>query len=468
MINLERRVAWLFRAALRRCFDSHPGHADQARLQIRLSSDGLLMHAAAPEITLFYRQPAPTGNLVLSFPVAHLAELEGRTDDMVTIAPLRDNIAGARWKERGQQREIQIPLLEPEKNAEPPEPPMRFASLPGHFLLAYHQASESAAPEPTKYIINRVQLHGKIGAVIGTDTRQLLVSGGYSLPFKDNLMVPQTSAFGLAPFSGLETVRIGKTSSHVWIQAGPWQFALLIEKKGRYPDAMSIVPRPSRTDTRFKLDADDAQRFLDSLVGRIKGAAAKEIPLTLDLRDQPCLRFAVDKAVTEVKLPKSQVTGQPLCLCLNLQQFLRALEMRFQEFTIRSAEKPVAVRDGERIFLLMPVSSDQAIPPQVSASPARSEEALAPHPAAPMPVAAAALAERPATPIDVATQPPAVPAGGFDVFVEAEGLRDGLVKVAAHAGRILQFLREVCGQQRLTTLLRNSLLTLDNRSGGNT
>ncbi len=144
MITFERQVAWLFRAALRKCFDSRSGQADQTRLQIRLGPDGLMMHAAAPEIVLIYRQPAPTGNQVLSFPVSHLAEIEGRAEDLVTIAPQRQNVATARWTERGRRREVQIPLLEPDKGAQLPEPPMRFATLPGHFLSAYHQASESA------------------------------------------------------------------------------------------------------------------------------------------------------------------------------------------------------------------------------------------------------------------------------------------------------------------------------------
>ena len=55
---------------------------------------------------------------------------------------------------------------------------------------------------------------------------------------------------------------------------------------------------------------------------------------------------------------------------------------------------------------------------------------------------------------------PIRPSDRFDVLGEAEGLRDGLFKVAVHAGRILQFLREVSLQKSLPDFVRSSLLAL--------
>ena len=80
----------------------------------------------------------------------------------------------------------------------------------------------------------------------------------------------------------------------------------------------------------------------------------------MDLRDTPCLRYEIDGRVTEVKLPNSEVTGKRLRMCLVLSQFLRILEHRFQEFEIRDALKPIVARDGDRIYLSMPLSPDQA------------------------------------------------------------------------------------------------------------
>src|SRR5580704_3221213 len=47
MTILERRVAQLFRAALKRCFDAPAFRADQAPVQIRSDKNGLLMYASA-------------------------------------------------------------------------------------------------------------------------------------------------------------------------------------------------------------------------------------------------------------------------------------------------------------------------------------------------------------------------------------------------------------------------------------
>jgi len=460
MIVLERRVAWLFRAVLRRCFESRSAQADRTPLQIRLSPEGLLMRAAAPEIGIIYRQSSPAGDQMLSFAAGQLAKIEGRTREPVSIEPSRSKHIVARWTERGQQREIQIPLLEAEETSLP-LPPRRLATLPRSFLATYDAASESAAHSSTKYVINRVQLLGKKGAVAGTDTRQMLVAGSYTFPFKDDVLVPRTSVFSLPLFDEFDSVCVGKTDTHLWIQAGPWQFAMLIDKQGRFPDVMSIVPNPSRNDTRFKLDTSDTEQFLTLLAGRIKRASCRETPLTLDLRDPPSLRFEVDGAVTEVKLPHSQVSGPHVCLCLNLHMFLRAVELRFQEFIIRGADKPVLARDSERIYLVMPLPPDLALPVTATSSPLTTES----EPTTPVVPTTTALAEQSAAPIIVIPTTEAPTFGDGDVFTEAEGLREGLVKVAVHAGRILQFLREVCGQQGLTRLIRTSLLALPEPKG---
>lgn len=61
-----------------------------------------------------------------------------------------------------------------------------------------------------------------------------------------------------------------------------------------------------------------------------------------------------------------------------------------------------------------------------------------------------------------------MPASGFDILDEAEGLREGLFKVASHAGKILRFFQGICTQQRILDFARTSLLALGNQttSGG--
>ena len=495
MIVFERRVAWLFRAAVKRCFDSPASRGDQTPVQMRLSNDGLLMHASTPEIVVMYGQSGPVGRGVFTFPVSHFSEFEGKNAENVEIVLLQPNLAGARWTEKGRPREMEISLVEPESIAKAPELPKRFMPLPKHFPTALHDASCAAANVPTKYAITRVQLRGKAGTIVGTDTRQLLVAGGYAFPFTEDLLIPRSGIFGL-PFQAADEVGIGRTDTHLFVRVGPWMFGFFVDTQGRYPPASSIIPRSSSSNTHFKLNPGDAQRFLDSLIKKIKGPAANEIAVTLDLLDTPCLRFEMDGRVTEVNLVNSEVTGKRLRMCMRLSQFLRALELRFQEFEIVDANKPIVARDGDRLFMAMPLSPDSALPSRPDRAPAPAQEetqskALAPiekPAAAPIVVPASApmaLVEKPAAtaivvpasaPMALVEKPAAMPivvpvaasmapteTRLFDLLSDAEGLRDGLIKVADHAGRILRFLREVCTQPNVLQFARNSLQVLADR-----
>ena len=132
-----------------------------------------------------------------------------------------------------------------------------------------------AANEPTKYVINRIQLRGKNGDVAGTDTRQLFVSGGFKFPFTDDVLIPRSGIFGLQPFLTMEDVGIVRTDMQIVVRVGKWMFAFFIEKQGRYPDWSSIIPRSSRAETRFRLDAEMLSGFStasnDGSRGRLPG-----------------------------------------------------------------------------------------------------------------------------------------------------------------------------------------------------
>jgi hypothetical protein len=82
---------------------------------------------------------------------------------------------------------------------------------------ALFEASRTAASQDTKYIVTKLQLRGKSGSIIATDTRQLLVQGGYEFPFKDDVLLPRCEVFGLQPLHTYEDVGIGRTDTHVAI-----------------------------------------------------------------------------------------------------------------------------------------------------------------------------------------------------------------------------------------------------------
>ena len=462
MVFLERRIVQLFRAAVKRCTERPTTRADQVPVQIRLTPDGLQMHASMPDVTVIYSQPEPVGNDVFTFPLSRLGEWEGRTADLIEIGRVSPDLASVRWPERGRQRQMEIPLLEPETMSPLPELPKKFTAMPSDFLQSLYDVSQTTADEPTKYLVNRVQFRGKHGTIAGTDTRQLLVCGGFKFPFTEDLLLPRATVFGLPPFRQAEDVGIARTAKHVAIRVSPWTIVFRIDTDGRFPDFAAIVPRPSNSNMRLRLAAEDGQRFLDSLARRVKGSGVKDDAVTLDTHEVACLRFELEGRVTEVKLVNSQFSGKPTRICFNLPQLLRMLELRFNEFEIRDPDKPIVARDGERLFLSMLLSPILAIPPCPNAYQVPDDVQT--------PTQPLAVARRGTRSPVVISNSPVVPAQSvaFDLLDEAEGLRDGLFKVASHAGRILRFLRETCTQQQLLHLARTSLLALGtptNRGG---
>ena len=449
MFVMERRVAQLFRLALRRCFDGPAARADQIPILLRSDPNGWRMQAVHPDFAILYSQPGPTGEGSLAFPAVCFGPFEGRTADPVELEVNPSGKGTARWSDRGIDRQMVLPTVSPESVPMPPERPHAFAPMPRSFLTALHEAGRATAKEPTKYVLHRLLLKGKAGQIVATDSKQLLLQGGFSFPFEDDVIIPRSAAFGLPPFQEIEEVAIGRTDTHVFLRVGRWIFAFTIDAKGRFPDIAGLIPRPFAAGTRFHLDPRDADYFVRVLGKRLIKPTEQEIFLTLDLSESPCFRIKLDEAITEIALPRSQVTGPGLRLNLNLKHLLRAIEMQFQEFEIRDAEKPFVARDGNRVLLAMPCSAQGVLPPVKDAvrftpsleegtRPSRTRSiARAPvkSPSRPL-VAVESVALSGSTALVASTDPFPGRDRAFDLFAEAEGFTQAVVQAAVHAGRL--------------------------------
>ena len=471
MFVIERRIAALFRAALRRCYEGPVSRSDQLPVLARITKNGLFMHVRRESFSILFHNEDVTGKGVFAFPASAFGQIEGRTTDPVEITLQRPELAQARWTDRGSQRSIEIPLIDPGTVEAPPGLPKEFTPLPMHFVPALYEASRTAASQDTKYIVTKLQLRGKSGSIIATDTRQLLVQGGYEFPFKDDVLLPRCEVFGLQPLHTYEDIGIGRTDTNVAIRVGPWSFVFPIDKEGRYPDVTQIIPRTSKSATRFRLHPNDAQRFLDNLVRRIKGPAAKDHAVTLDLIEAPCLRFELDGRVIEVALAESDIKGERVRMVLNLAQFLRAIELRFSEFEITHPDKPIVARDGDRIYMSMPMSASSAVPSQsVPVQRSRGESSRATEPISELKTdvtAEAAESAATSTAMVIAPKDSAIQSfdgDSLDVFAEAEGFTNSVMRAAAHAGRLLRYMRVVCMQPKVTQIVRNSLFSLFDKS----
>jgi hypothetical protein len=92
------------------------------------------------------------------------------------------------------------------------ETPISYVPMPAHFLQVLDEASRTAARQSTRFALSRLKWRGKRGEIVATDGRHLLMQGGFSFPWKDDVLVPRLSAFGCREFAGEGKVAVDQQS----------------------------------------------------------------------------------------------------------------------------------------------------------------------------------------------------------------------------------------------------------------
>ena len=213
--------------------------------------DGVRTLAATARegVILTHTSPASgerDGRLVL--PAALLASVEGATDEPVSVEPQTKLHATVRWSGRDGPHSTTSELILPGRHHEVPEPPPLSAVGP-EFLTALHECGRTAARDSGRYALSKIQVQGKAGRVIGTDATCALLWNGFRLPFPDQFLIPAIGVFGSRELTREVDVRVGLTTTHLVVAAGPWAVWLPVDVKSRYPDVASIIPR---TDERHR------------------------------------------------------------------------------------------------------------------------------------------------------------------------------------------------------------------------
>ena len=107
--------------------------------------------------------------------------------------------------------------------------------MPDGFVVALDEATRTTAKESSRFALSRMQLRGRPGQVVATDGKQLLIQGGFRLPWIDDVLVARISAFGLRELSEQSPVAVGRIEGHVAVRAGRWTFWLAIDPASRFP-----------------------------------------------------------------------------------------------------------------------------------------------------------------------------------------------------------------------------------------
>ena len=263
MILLTRVETRDFQALFHRCVAGRPrGPTPPVAIQIR-DETRIITATTLDGVVLTHTSPAPKehDDFVL-LPASVLTEVEGSTDEVVTLERQSKLRAVVRWHGGGKPRTLPVELILPGKQHEIPAPP-EFSAVSAKLLSALYECGRTAAKDSGRYALSKIQLQGKAGRVIGTDGKVALLWAGFPFPFTDDALVPAVPVFGSKPLARLEQVRVGRTATHFVVAAGPWAVSLPVDTKARYPDVASVVP--GHAPTTAGIDARDAVELLKAL-----------------------------------------------------------------------------------------------------------------------------------------------------------------------------------------------------------
>jgi hypothetical protein len=466
LITLSRSLARQFRVLLRRSLQP-PGPRDPPAVRLRAGREGLEMAACQPECALLYHQPGSLSAETLVFPADVLTDIEAQAGS-VTLMATSDGKGEARWDDGGVPRRRPFTSVVPEKLPELPELPAHWQPVEPAFLPALAEAARTTARDGIRYALTRIQLRGRSGQLVATDGRQLLVQGGFALPWPEEVLLPALPLFVCRDLPSEGPIALGRTATHVGLRIGPWTFLLEIDTGGRYPNAEGVIPRGDGLASRLRLSQDDA-RFLAHILPRLPGGKDDLAPVTLELGEQIVLRARAEDApqVTEVLLSGSSCAGPAVRVACNRRFLWRLVQLGFREVLVRNATTPLLCRDETRTYLFMPL--DNALLPAADAVRIVSGESL------PVPIRTQPKSElprrrepmpRPQTNGDdprngpsgvPALSPPASEAEPPDPLVEAEALRALLHDAQLRLNRLLTALKQ---QRRHSRALRAAVDSL--------
>ncbi|WP_337174677.1 hypothetical protein [Paludisphaera sp.] len=469
MIVLTRREARRLRAVLRRRplgltrngpappLVLDPGPA--SGLRVRLHLDHLAVEC------LLEGDGRADGSIMI--PLEALADFEGRDDSPVHLESAVPGRGTARWDDRGvpQSREYAVPDVGPSAF---PEMPADLAERPPGLLDALAEAAATAGERSARHALDCILLRGSTSEVIATDGRQVLVQGGFGLPWGDDLLVRAIPLFASKPLPRDAPVSIGRTNSHVVLRAGTWTLHLSIQAEARFPRVEHAVPDASSASTRLTIDPADAA-FLAGAIDRLPGGGDTHAPATLDCNGRVAVRARASGGgpPTELVLARSRYSGEAVRLHTNREYLARALRLGFGEVRLFGPDAPALCRDGIRSFAWRPLSKESAIAP--------SDDAVVVEPARAGPaVGTIAMVSPSPSGCKPAPKPspepaPEGPAGGVaSALEEAEALHRALADARSRTGRLVAALRRDRRRSRLVASTLRSIqeLRLQEVAGG--
>ncbi len=361
MILFNRVEARDFHALLARCVAGRPrGPAPPVVLRIAQGMRTLAC-TTGHGVMLMHTVSSDECDDLLVLPGSILPEVEGSTDEGVTL-DRQSKLRGAiHWHGGSKPRKLPVELLLPGKQHEVPALPS-LTSVSAKVLSALHECGRSAARDNGRYALSRVQLQGRAGRVIGTDGKVALLFGGIKFAFSDDVLVPALPVFGAKPLSRVSEVKVGRTETHLVIVAGPWSVWLPVETKARYPDVADIIPKHPATIAG--IDEQDAIELL-KLLPTLPGNKDDNRPVTIDANESVKFRGRdPDTSETkEITLIRSRATGPPTCVAIDRRFIAHAISLGCRKLRL-TPDKPFVVEGDGICFVALPLDPAFIVPPK--------------------------------------------------------------------------------------------------------
>jgi len=397
--------------------------ASGERLQLSCILDGVALSVDVPHA-------ASEGEHFL-LPLSILEEVEGAAVE-ITVA---EKNGTACWEGRDGPKTLAFEVLESDAHGEMPALPEQLSPISPAILSALHECGKAAAREPSRYALQRVQVNGKASCVTATDDKLALIVRGFTLPFRESILVPALPVFGIKELTGESEVRIGRTKEHLAIVAGSWTILLTIDAAGRFPDVAGVIPK-SPDSSVIGIDERDAAELLAALPewpDSSDGVGA----VTLEVEKGIACRARNDETgeVREFRLSRSTCAGPDFRVALERRHLARALSLGCLSFRL-APDKPLVAENGDRTLIAVTLGDSHIV------SGSRPELEI--------PALETNRRLLPMKPEPNGIEPPLRWNGtgdGIDPLVEAEAMRAALAQAVTHASRLVQAIHRL-GRQR--------------------
>ena len=471
MIVLTRDLARRFRAVAKKC---SLGRGPSPPVTLSVTGGELTLTATIGDVTLSLSVPHDgSADATSTLPMSVLASCEGANHSPVEVELTGAKTGRAKWVDRGVPRSIDFESGDPREA--PPLPEVWADSCP-KLLTALFECGKSAARNPARFAIDRVQVRGKAGQVIGTDGRVALVASGFAFPFTSELLLSAVPAFGHREFALQPEVRIASVEGHFALRAGPWTLWLRAEP-GRFPDVNAITPRPIDPPT-LTLDEAEALALIESLP-RLPGVDAEGRPVTLELDRAASLLAAGGGESVELRLHRSATSGPPGRVVLDRMALARAIALGCRVVQFSGMQKPVICTRPGLIMLVMPLDATCAVSrtPAVQVVELPTKASVRPVNLRIKPVPTSVSIVVPTPPAHPETTKPVKPetnshpppqSDAHDPLAEAELLRAALADAAQRAAKLVALLRHQRRHSRAVESALAGLKSLALSPGGRT